>query len=196
VIPHEVDHKRKEVSGLQYSQGLKMQNKQFILDLQRFTAISSVGVSALRRQGVGVIGRIRKYLGSLDLTVTRSLKSQEEFSGWLDRKTEYLVQNKNVKWGAARKALNLFLRDCLYSKYLCAEYGLDHLERWLEMPLDSVTATQLKKDAGRGGLPIWQGLRKLKKKDSKQFQDHASQMAATKKIARVHLDVSMFLNNR
>jgi hypothetical protein len=173
-----------------------MMNKQFISDVQRFTAVSAVGVSALRRQGVGAIGRIQKYLGSLDLTDTRSLKNEDDFSNWLSRKTEHLVQNQNVKWGAARKALNLFLRDCLYNKYLCAEYGFDHLEPWLEMPLDSVIATELKKDVGRGGLPVWQGLRKLKKEDSKRFQDHASQVAATKNIARVHLDVGMWVNNR
>ena len=169
---------------------------QFISDVQRFTAVSSVGVSALRRQGVGVIGRVQRHLGSLNLTETISLKNQKEFYGWLDRKTEYLVQNQNVKWGAARKALNLFLRDCLYNKYLSAEYGLDNLEPWLEIPLDSVIATQLKKDAGRGALPVWQGLRKLKEEESKQFQNHASQMAATKNIARVHLDVGMWVNNR
>jgi hypothetical protein len=64
------------------------------------------------------------------------------------------------------------------------------------MPLDSVIATELKKDAGRGGLPVWEGLRKLKKEDSKRFQNHASKMAATKNIARVHLDVGMWVNNR
>ena len=112
-----------------------MMNKQFISDVQRFTAVSAVGVSALRRQGVGTIGRIQKYLGSLDLTDMRSLKNEDDFSSWLDLKTEDLVQNQNVKWSAARKALNLFLRDCLYNKYLCAEYRLDHLEPWLEMPL-------------------------------------------------------------
>ena len=173
-----------------------MTNQQFICDVQKFTAISAIGVSALRRQGTGAIGRIREYLGTLDLSGIRSLKDSDACSGWQDQVTSDLVTHCRVKWGAARKALNLFLRDCLYSKYLCPAYELDRIEAWMEIPLDSVIAGQLKKDAGRGRLPVWQGLKKLLKEDSKQFQAHASQMAAGRKQARVHLDISLWINNR
>src|ERR1051325_8452549 len=101
-----------------------MNNKQFLSDVQRFAAISAIGVSALRRQGVGVIGRVRKYLGAMDLSKTRTLQNENDFSDWLDRRTVALVQHHGVKWGAARKAMNLFLRDCLYNKYLSDAYGL------------------------------------------------------------------------
>jgi hypothetical protein len=40
-------------------------------------------------------------------------------------------------WGAARKALNLVLRDILYNQYLQREYGFNRIGKWLELPLDS-----------------------------------------------------------
>jgi hypothetical protein len=101
-----------------------MNNRQFISDVQKFTAVSAVGVSALRGQGAGVIGRIREKLGALDLSQFKSHKDASVFSSWLDNVTEGLARDCRVKWGAARKALNLFLRDCLYSKYLCPTYQL------------------------------------------------------------------------
>jgi hypothetical protein len=98
--------------------------------------------------------------------------------------------------GRGRKALNLFLRDCLYNKYLSEKYDLGNLEAWMEMPFDSVMAGQLKKDAGRGRLPVWHGLKKLTRENSEKFQAHASQIAARRNFARVHLDVGMWVNNR
>ena len=164
--------------------------------MQKFTAVCAVGISALRRQGVGVIGWIQTRLGSMDLSKLASVKDQDDFCKRLDSRTDELVRDHMVKWGAARKAVNLFLRDCLYNKYLTAEYGLDRLEQWLEIPLDSVIAGELKKDAGHGRLPVWNGLKTLKKEESKKLQDHASQMAAKKNTDRIHLDVGMWVNNR
>ena len=159
-----------------------MNDGQFISDVQKFVGLA-VSVSALRRQGPGVIYAIQEYLG-------------DAFSNWLEGKTSELVRTRGVKWGAARKALNLFLRDCLYNKYLSEKYDLGNLEAWMEMPVDSVVAGQLKKDAGRGRLPVWHGLKELTKENSEKFQTHAREMAARRNFARVHLDVGMWINNR
>jgi len=43
---------------------------------------------------------------------------------------------------------------------------------------------------------MWHGLKNLTKDESIKFQDHASRIAARKKLARVHLDVGMWVNNR
>jgi hypothetical protein len=174
-------------------------HERFISDLWKFTAVTAVGVQALRRQGAGVIGNIQKYLLTLDLSQTKSLKDQDAFIRWLDEVTDALVEKYKVSWGAARKALNLFLRACLYNRYLSVEFGLDRLETWLEIPLDQVIAGQLRiemRKAGRGVLPPWNGLRNLDKEDSEQFQECASQMATDKKLSRVHLDVGLWVNNR
>lgn len=174
--------------------------EEFIIDLKKFTAVTAVGVQALRRQGVGVIGNIQKYLVALDLSQTRSLKDRDAFCRWLDEVTDALKEEYKVSWGAARKAINLFLRACFYNRYLSVEFGLDHLETWLEIPLDQVIAGQLRRErrkkAGRGLLPPWNGLGGLDKEKSEQFQKCASQMAIDKNLSRVHLDVGLWVNNR
>jgi hypothetical protein len=175
-------------------------HENFIIDLKKFTAVTAVGVQALRRQGAGVISNIQKYLDTLDLSQTTSLRDQDAFISWLDEVTDALVEKYTVSWGAARKAISLFLRACFYNRYLYVEYGLDHLETWLEIPLDQVIAGQLRKEMrkkpGRGLLPSWNGLRELDKEDSEQFQQCASQMATDEKLSRVHLDVGLWVNNR
>jgi len=55
----------------------EMRDRQFISDVQRFTAVSAVGVSALRRQGKGIIGRIQNALGALDLTESKDEASED-----------------------------------------------------------------------------------------------------------------------
>ena len=53
-------------------------------------------------------------------------------------------------WGTARKALNIFLRDALYTTYLSKRYGLPRAEASLEIPLDSITAVRLREVYGAG----------------------------------------------
>jgi hypothetical protein len=131
-----------------------MNDGQFISDVQKFIALA-VGVSALRRLGPGVIYKIQQYLGAMDLSSAKALKNQDEFSNWLEGETNELVRTHGVNWGAARKALNLFLRDCLYNKYLSEKYDLGNLEAWMEMPLDSVVVwVNSRKTPGGGGCPF------------------------------------------
>src|SRR6266446_874823 len=113
-------------------------HEKFIIDLKKFTAVTAVGVQALRRQGVGAIGCIQDYLNALELSETRSIENEKGFTRWLDEKTDVLKNKSKVSWGAARKALNLFLRACFYNRYLSVEFNLDRLETWLEIPLDQV----------------------------------------------------------
>jgi hypothetical protein len=91
-------------------------------------------------------------------------------------------------WGLARKVLNIFLRDCLYATYLDEAFGLRKSEPYLELPLDSITATHLKRAAGRGQLPAWPGVKYLTKPLSARFQEAADTEAAKRGISRVHLD--------
>jgi len=176
-----------------------MTTDQFIMDVQRFESVSAVGVSALRRQGKGTISKIQNFLAELDLAALSTVEDQASFGAWLDSQTEELTRLHHttpIKWGVARKALNLFLCDCLYNKYLSTRFRLETIESFLEVPLDSIIARELKRSAGRGQLPGWSGLRKLTESQSTQFQGYASQMASQKMIARVHLDVGLWVNNR
>ncbi|MBI4680926.1 MAG: hypothetical protein HY753_06920 [Nitrospirae bacterium] len=176
-----------------------MDRNDFIPNMQKFTSISAVGVSALRGQGVGVLKKTQEYLGELDLSILKDINTHEDIISWLDKQTEKILDCMplmNRPWGAARKALNLFLRDCLYNKYLCQEYKMERLENWLEIPLDSLVAKGLREKAEKGLLPKWPGLKHLKKKISDQYQDIAQSFADINEIARVHMDVALWLENR
>ncbi|MEI8247040.1 MAG: hypothetical protein WCI51_14505, partial [Lentisphaerota bacterium] len=82
----------------------------------------------------------------------------------------------------------------LYNRYLYRKYPISEVEKWLEIPLDSVVANELKKmDAS---LPTWTRLKNLDKNNSEQYQKAALEIAETKKIKRVHLDIFLWLDNR
>ena len=175
-----------------------MRPNTFIPTVQRKVATSAVGPSALRGQGRGVLSVSQLFLASLSLArVPQSTEGR--FMIWLDRQTDALLDALPVNgrpWGAARKAINLFLRDVLYNHYLSRQYAFRRVERWLEVPLDSAVARGLKTKAGRGILPRWPGLKHLDADLSHQYQVFASDHANALKIERVHLDMYLWLENR
>ena len=166
--------------------------------MQHKVAVSAVGPSSLRGQGKGVLSATRTFLKKVSLVKIHKF-DRKRFEIWLDRQTESLLDIlpiKNRPWGAARKAINLFLRDALYNRYLCRHYQISKIESMLEVPLDSVIAKSLKQLGQRGQLPSWPGLKRLTKPVSKQFQAFASEIADVKKIKRIHIDMYLWLENR
>jgi len=175
-----------------------MRPDDFIPTVQRKVAVTSVGPSALRRQGKGVLRASHDFLASVSLASLSGL-SEARFRAWLDRHTESLLGQlpcSGRPWGTARKAINLFLRDSLYNQYLNRRFEIEKIERWLEIPLDSAVAKGLKARAGRGGLPQWPGLKNLEPVVSDSFQAFASSLAHAIGIKRVHLDMYLWLENR
>lgn len=160
--------------------------------------MSAIGPSALRGQGKGVLKAAQGFLASM--AMARISKANEtRFVAWLDRQTEALLDALPIKgrpWGAARKAINLFLRDALYNQYLNRHFQIGKVEPWLEVPLDSAVAKGLKRLAGRGKLPPWPGLKYLQKDTSVMYQAFAARYSACQGIARVHLDMYLWLENR
>ncbi len=78
----------------------------FIKQLQRNIAETSVGASALRSQGAsGVIAAAREYFKEIDLREFSELE-YKSFSDWLDDKTECLRKRFP---GEAKKLLFSFL---------------------------------------------------------------------------------------
>jgi len=167
--------------------------------IQQFAAVDSVGVSAMRNQGPGVLKAVQRYLGHLRLDDI-PVKSEKEFGVWLAERTEGLLRAMPLNtrpWGTARKALSLFLRGCLYNHYLRRRYRLQRIEHWLEIPLDRVTASALKREAGRGKLPRWPGLKHLRKQTSDKFQAYAQVYSESVDLpARIFVDNYLWLKNR
>lgn len=177
-----------------------MTRNEFDSKLKRRIAQLSVGASALRNQGgSGLIDTCRNYFeNDIDLQAFfYSLDDKKVFSTFLNRHTNEIVNQfpeEAKSWGAARKGLNLFLRDICYNKYFADKYELptnfiDNNEKLklLEVPLDNDVATGLIREFPQ--LPKWNRIRSLTKDQSDIYQKKASDLAAEKNIARVHLDL-------
>lgn len=164
----------------------------FIDDLHSRVAMMAIGRSTLRSQGApGMVECARKFLRRLDL---RPLSKPVKFDAWLDRQTLKLAcdfpgEGKG-NWGAARKSLNIFLRDALYSRPLCTHFTLAHLESSLEVPLDSHVYAGLVSDTDDPeSFPPWPGVKYLTSKTSRDLQARAAAVAHVLGVARVHLDL-------
>ncbi|MBE7559494.1 hypothetical protein HS125_11285 [bacterium] len=167
-------------------------DKQFLLLVQRHVANVAISPSTLRGQGpAGVVEAAQHFLGNLDLGRFRDGKS-DGFRSELDQVAEELRQSLasgGQHWGAARKALNIFLRDALYNTYLRDAYRVDRLEPWLELPLDSYTAKAVRKYAPKSELPRWVGVKYVTADSNAAYQAAAAGVASEKGVARVHLDI-------
>lgn len=165
-----------------------MKKLRFLRAVQERTARVAVGPSSARGQGDGVILCARKFLSSLRIE-TFATRDRRRFEERLDNATERLAASfprgcRN--WGTARKLLNLFLRDCLYTQYLAKASRLSRAERLLELPLDSITATELRRRDST--LPRWPGVKHLRSDVSAAYQSAAARVAREQGLARVHLD--------
>jgi len=134
----------------------------------------------------------RRFLRNLELSRFSSL-SEGRFSKVLEEHTLRLAEQFPVgghgNWGAARKALNIFLRDVIYCRPLCDHYKLAYLEHQLELPLDSNCYEGLLVDADDGAVPSWPGVKALNSAISDELQNVASTIAQRWGVPRVHLDV-------
>jgi hypothetical protein len=179
-----------------------MEHAEFIGYVRRQVAELAVGASTLRNQGGSGLVRIaREHFKQVNLTKYSSANNQDEFSRLLDDDTDKLMRSfppgAQQNWGAARKAMNLFLRNSTYNRFLFHEFGLARIEKWLEVPLDNDVAKGLISDFQNGKfvlptgtlLPDWKNIKSLKQEENKLFQNAAQALADSKGIARVHVDL-------
>lgn len=157
---------------------------------QRRVARTAASVSATRNQGKGAVGAARAYFCRLRLR-RFGVSRRRVFRTRLDRATRHLVSalpRGARSWGLARKLLNIFLRDALYTTYLSGHFHLAKAEPFLEIPLDSITARRLRENAGRRVLPPWRGVKHLTSEANERYQVYAAHVARARGVARVHLD--------
>lgn len=176
-----------------------MRDREFIHTIQSRAARIAVGPSAVRGRGhSGVSQAARDYLRTVRLSRFGTQKEKTFFRA-LDDATEGLrlsLPKKAQKWGLARKIMNIFLRDCVYTSYLADEYNLLRAECFFEIPLDSITVGALKKSAGRGRLPRWPGVVHVTPELSSIYQLAAQTEAEQFGIARLHLDALWWSSHR
>jgi len=155
----------------------------------------SIGASTLRRQGAKrVVEKARAYLKRIRLR-KYSVNSRSDFLAVLNAETNRLrryLPYRARNWGAARKALNIFLCSTVYNRHLCGTYRLAKIERFLEVPLDSYVGKALRRSSEGASLPRWRSVKGLTKRLSDQYQTVARQIARRKKMLPVHLDLHYF----
>lgn len=165
-----------------------MNKHKFLSAIQSRVARTAVGASAARGRGnKGTVVQVRSFLRALDLRPFGTSNSRA-FLRQLDLQTESLRQTlPSPHWGLSRKAMNLFLMDCFYNRYLAEAFRLQKAEHLLELPLDSFTAAKLV-SLPSVALPHWPGVKHLTPEVSGQFQQAATDEAVRLSVARVHLD--------
>ncbi len=170
-------------------------NTKTIEYLKHRTVKLAIGNSTLRNQGAaGVAEAAREFLANVDLK-SFSVDTVQMFSDVLDRATADLTEalpEGARNWGTARKALNIFLRDCLYNQFLCSHFALSHIHPWLEVPLDSHVASGLRKTSHKKEVPKWGTIRKLERGDSRKYQVVAAKVAEKIGCHRVDLDIYLW----
>jgi hypothetical protein len=161
---------------------------QLLRKIRYHYAVSAVGPSASRRMiRKGDIEHIRKFMDRLDL---RRFSNPADFSRALNLSTRSLAKLlPQNRWGAARKFLNLYLRNATYNFYLRRAYRLDRVEHLLELPMDSYAAKGLLNQPEGHQLPTWKGVVHLTPEANAAYQAVASHVASRETIHRVHLDM-------
>lgn len=178
-----------------------MTEQQFYQLMQRRLAQVSVGSSAIRNQGAcGLINILRTYLEKkVDLKLfIKSLPEETQYKQFLNNHTAKILTlfPKEAKsWGAARKGLNLFLREIIYSKFFSHHFSLpenfedyNDLIKFMEVPLDRDVANSLISES-KEPLPKWIDIKHLEPEISEQYQKQAAKIAEKETIARVNLDL-------
>jgi hypothetical protein len=169
-------------------------NDKLMRKLRRREASTAVGPSTARGMGRKIIPAARKYLAELRVESFQKA-TRQEFEAVLDHATQRFVDHlpRGAKhWGAARKFLNIYLRNLAYNRFLCRHYKLNRILRWLEVPLDSQVAKELHKEAKKSSqkkLPRWKTVIGLNRETSRLYQDFAREVSRKKRISRVHLDI-------
>lgn len=172
-----------------------MKKEQFLVIMQRRVATVAVGPSTARNMGPkGTIEAARIFLAQ-NVSLKEVGASGMAFPTVLNDLTRQLKRAlpKGARnWGAARKFLNIFLRDANYNYLLRRTYRLGRIEKLLEVPVDSQVAKALIENSSKNeskGLPRWKAVISLKESENRKYQSVATALAKRKGICRVDLDL-------
>ena len=178
-----------------------MTEQTFYQLLHRRLSQIAIGASSIRNQGSGgLIEILREYFETeIDLgQFIKSLVVETQYEEFLNRHTSHILArfpDKAKSWGAARKGLNLFLREIIYSKFFSHRFSIpdnfddfNQMVKFMEVPLDKEVALGLIVDSN-GKLPKWINIKHLTPTISETYQNQAFIIAAQENLARVNLDL-------
>jgi len=182
---------------------VRAQSKDLVKTVQEYLAATCIGPSTLRKQGApDVIQTARDYLAGLDLGRFARVKTPAQYVGTIDEITLQLVAafkklpeltKKAPRWGAARKSINLFMRETCYNHTIRRANNLARLEPWMEIPLDSLVGNTLRSQPGGHVLPKWPGLIGLDAATNAKYQTFARDHVASPGETLPALDMRLWL---
>jgi len=168
-------------------------------ELRCYQARVSITQPTVRGQGKGVLAASHRFLAVDFKLVGMRATTERSYIMRLDRATEALQRalgRTSGSFGLARKLLNIYIRDCFYSRMLCSQYRLESIGPFLEVPLDSFVARGLIVEAEKLGqfcrLPTWRTIKGLEREESDRFQSFARELASKRNHDRIHLDVTLW----
>jgi hypothetical protein len=178
-----------------------MTEKEFYQLLHRRLSQISIGASAIRNQGSGGLIKILRQYFEKKVNLEdfiKSLNDETQYRNFLNGHTKNILTlfpDTVQSWGAARKGLNLFLREIIYSKFFSYRFSLpdnfeefNQLLKFMEVPLDKEVANGLIADSN-GQLPKWINIKHLTPTLSEIYQSQAFIIATYENVARVNLDL-------
>ncbi|MEX0752676.1 MAG: hypothetical protein WD073_07095 [Xanthobacteraceae bacterium] len=171
-----------------------MNKNTFIKILRRRVAGAAVTPSAARNMGPeGTIRAARKFLAE-KVSLDKVGRSGAGYAKLLDELTSSLVEAlPKGKWGAARKFLNIFVRDAASNFYLREKFGLHRVEKFLEVPVDRHVAQflreQEREQENEGVLPKWKSVISLSSEQNKMYQNASKKFAKKENIDPIHVDI-------
>ena len=153
---------------------------------QRHIAYDAIGPTTLRNMGADR----RSLCDWLGCEADLAILGTGSVGSVIDQWTKTLATRGCGPWGAVRKAVNLFLRDCALNYVTRDKYNLGEVERSLEVPLDGQTMRALRRTPeaeGENLTPV--AVKALTPLLSSKYQAVAARHASATRLYRVQLDI-------
>lgn len=174
---------------------------------------TSFGQTAVRNQGKGIIDPIRDKLEKhFDIErFFKCLKQEAAFKKYLDDLTFGITSlratsnRSKIKWGTARKCINLLFRSTVYNGFLWQQFNINesHFKQGaimskLELPLDSYAIKGLKCDCKKFNIDFDNNkygtftITRLNEEHDDEndfYQGIATEVAKKKQVCRINLDI-------
>ena len=182
--------------------GEKIEEPDLLKARLRFIANTSLSASSLRNQGgTGVVKAARTFMGELNLEEA-SAAVAEGYPAYLDNCTTklmaYFPEGARKNYGAARKALNIYLFACARDHMARSRYRLDRIELALELPIDRHAIDYLKRqakdEASQQTLKRFSFINQLNEDIHSAIQAVAAKVAECHGVMRCELDLLAWRN--
>lgn len=156
----------------------------------KYNAQASITTSALRSQvAPGGINCCREFCGNIDIEEFKEAINGD-YNSYLEVKTNEFVKyvsKFDLRWGSARKILNIFFRRLCMDAILMGKRPSDLVFNKLEIPVDSKVAHGLLVSNGLSKYR-WKTIKNLSPEKHQEYQIMSINLAKKRGVPPVFLD--------